>query len=72
MADAKPRSKRSGKEPVKYKGSGSREAHSLVPNWLLFSAFMISFALPNLVFSGRSFFDTLHIMKWTEIGRAVV
>lgn len=36
----------------------------LIPNWLLYTAFFISFSLPNLVFSGRTFFDTLHIMKW--------
>ena len=54
----------------KFRGSGnlkfvSLKGQSLVPNWLFAIAFMISFALPNLVFSGRSFFDTLHIMKWT-------
>jgi Lipid A core - O-antigen ligase and related enzymes len=37
----------------------------LVPNWLYSIAFLISFTLPNLVFSGKHFFDTLHLMKWT-------
>ena len=54
----------------KFKGSGnvkvvSLKGQPLVPGWLFCIAFMISFSLPNLVFSGRSFFDTLHIMKWT-------
>lgn len=51
------------------KGAGnitiiSRESE-LISAPLLAVAFVISFCLPNLVFSGRSFFDTLHIMKWT-------
>jgi O-antigen ligase len=36
-----------------------------VPQWLLAACFFVSFAVPNLVFSGRYWFDTLHIMKWT-------
>lgn len=36
----------------------------LVPKWVLYVAFFITFSIPNLVFSGRSWFDTLHIMKW--------
>jgi len=37
---------------------------SLVPKWIYYAAFFITFTIPNLVFSGRSWFDTLHIMKW--------
>ncbi|MDL2263305.1 O-antigen ligase family protein [Synergistaceae bacterium OttesenSCG-928-I11] len=55
------------KNAEKFKGARSAiaEKQPLVPMWLLSIAFFISFALPNLVFSGRHFFDTLHIMKWT-------
>ncbi|GHV27888.1 O-antigen polymerase [Synergistales bacterium] len=51
---------------AKYKGSGGLPTPdaALVPNWLAWVCFFISFALPNLVFSGPHFFDTLHIMKW--------
>ena len=37
---------------------------TLVPRRLCHVAFFITFAVPNLVFSGQSWFDTLHIMKW--------
>ncbi|MDR0615480.1 MAG: O-antigen ligase family protein [Synergistaceae bacterium] len=55
---------------VKYKGIGIKGAQNgqktqIVPQWLLAVCFFVSFALPNLVFSGRYWFDTLHIMKWT-------
>ncbi|MDR1472689.1 MAG: O-antigen ligase family protein [Synergistaceae bacterium] len=30
----------------------------------MYVAFFISFSLPNLVFSGKYWFDTLHLMKW--------
>ncbi|MDR3331528.1 MAG: O-antigen ligase family protein [Synergistaceae bacterium] len=59
-----------GRRESKFKGaSGIQKGRllgkaSLVPKWLLYVAFMISFSLPNLVFSGRHWFDTLHIMKW--------
>ena len=36
----------------------------LAPYSLVFLAFYVSFALPNLVFSGEYFFSTLHLMKW--------
>lgn len=39
--------------------------HKLVPERLLYVAFFIAFTIPNLIFSGKYFFDTLHIMKWT-------
>jgi O-antigen ligase len=37
---------------------------NLVPAWLYYAAFLITFTVPNLVFSGAHWFDTLHIMKW--------
>lgn len=36
----------------------------LVPRWVFYPLIFISLALPNLIFSGVSWFDTLHIMKW--------
>ena len=36
----------------------------LVPQWLAASALLISLGLPNIIFSGLSWYDTLHIMKW--------
>lgn len=67
MADGKQHKTALKERAEKFKGSKARMegGRSLLPKWLLFAAFMISFALPNLVFSGRQFFDTLHIMKWT-------
>jgi hypothetical protein len=59
----------SGSSPnVKFKGSGGKLLQAktpLVPRWLIYAAFFISFSVPNLVFSGRYWFDTLHLMKWT-------
>ncbi|MDR1019300.1 MAG: O-antigen ligase family protein [Synergistaceae bacterium] len=51
---------------VKFKGIGGKPAAKvpLVPQWMLWVCFLISFSAPNLVFSGRYWFDTLHIMKW--------
>ncbi|MDR0652033.1 MAG: O-antigen ligase family protein [Synergistaceae bacterium] len=43
--------------------SGGTEK-TLVPNLAYAAAFFITFAIPNLVFSGPRWFDTLHIMKW--------
>ena len=40
----------------------------LVPPALLIPLWFAALALPNLVFSGVSFYDTLHIMKWTVTG----
>ena len=40
----------------------------LVPAWLLLPLWFVSLALPNLVYSGISFADTLHILKWTVTG----
>ena len=40
----------------------------LVPPALLVPLWFAALALPNLVYSGVSFYDTLHIMKWTVTG----
>ncbi|MDR3164499.1 MAG: O-antigen ligase family protein, partial [Synergistaceae bacterium] len=37
---------------------------ALVPKLAYVAAFFVTFAIPNLVFSGPHWFDTLHIMKW--------
>ena len=37
----------------------------LVPSFIFYYLIFISLTLPNLIFSGISWFDTLHIMKWT-------
>lgn len=37
---------------------------SLAPRLLFLCAFLTSFVLPNLIFSGEYFFSTLHLMKW--------
>ena len=36
----------------------------LAPWWVVFPLLLIALAVPNLVFSGLSWFDTLHLMKW--------
>ena len=40
----------------------------LVPAWILMPLWFISLALPNLIYSGILFADTLHILKWTVTG----
>ncbi|MBQ7578065.1 MAG: O-antigen ligase family protein [Synergistaceae bacterium] len=40
----------------------------LVPAWVLLPLWFISLALPNLVYSGVKFADTLHVIKWTVTG----
>ena len=40
----------------------------LVPSWLLMPLWFISLALPNLIYSGILFADTLHILKWAVTG----
>ena len=35
-----------------------------VPLWIFYPLIFISLALPNLIYSGSEWFDTLHIMKW--------
>ena len=43
----------------------------LVPPALLVPLWFAALALPNLVYSGVSFYDTLHIMKWTVTGAPI-
>ena len=40
----------------------------LVPSWVLVPLWLVSLALPNLIYSGILFADTLHILKWTVTG----
>lgn len=40
------------------------EIKKILPDKLFFCLAFISLTLPNLIFSGSRFFDTLHIMKW--------
>lgn len=35
-----------------------------VPLWIFYPLIFISLSLPNLIYSGSEWFDTLHIMKW--------
>ena len=35
-----------------------------MPLWIFYPLVFISLALPNLIYSGSEWFDTLHIMKW--------
>ena len=43
--------------------SGSYE-RPLVPGVIFYYLMFVSLTLPNIIFSGIGFFDTLHIMKW--------
>ncbi|NLL36341.1 MAG: O-antigen ligase family protein [Fretibacterium sp.] len=43
----------------------------LVPPALLVPLWLIALALPNLIYSGVAFADTLHIMKWVVTGGPV-
>jgi O-antigen ligase len=45
--------------------NGTSQSKKAVPPILFYSLAFVAFGLPNLVFSGVSWFDTLHIMKWT-------
>ena len=40
----------------------------LVPAWVLMPLWLISLGLPNLIYSGINFADTLHILKWAVTG----
>ena len=56
-------------EPVKVKKIPDKYIKlPLVPAWLLVPLWLISLAMPNLVYSGVLFADTLHIIKWTVTG----
>ena len=41
---------------------------ALVPAWLLMPLWLVSLVLPNLIYSGVKFADTLHILKWAVTG----
>ena len=69
MKDRKKRVRvtKSGKKPEakpKVPVNAALKESVLVPRWIYYPALFITLAVPNLVFSGRSWFDTLHIMKW--------
>ena len=40
----------------------------LVPAWILVPLWFVSLAVPNIIYSGVQFADTLHILKWTVTG----
>ena len=40
----------------------------LIPGSMLMLLWLISLTLPNLIYSGIMFADTLHILKWTVSG----
>ncbi len=44
------------------------EQLALVPAYILFPLWVVSLVLPNLIYSGVEFADTLHILKWTVTG----
>ena len=45
--------------------NGTSQSKKAVPPILFYFLAFAALGLPNLVFSGVSWFDTLHIMKWT-------
>lgn len=62
---------RSNPVPGKAAGVALSARLPLVPPALLVPLWFAALALPNLVYSGVSFYDTLHIMKWTVAGLPV-
>ena len=60
--------KRSAAKKIKEKENISDAPLPLVPTALLALLWFISLALPNLVYSGMSWYDTLHIVKWAVAG----
>lgn len=52
--------------PAKNKGKLKLQdtAMPLVPGFIFYYLIFVALALPNLIFSGAGWFDTLHIMKW--------
>ena len=55
-------------QPLSLKKYQAPSPVQLVPSWLLLPLWFISLALPNLIYSGILFADTLHILKWTVTG----
>ena len=41
---------------------------SLIPSWAMIILWCVSLALPNIIYSGIKFADTLHILKWAVAG----
>ena len=37
---------------------------TLLPDWFFYPLIFITLAVPNLIYSGLDWYDTLHIMKW--------
>lgn len=62
-ADKKKNKKSVGGFFNKLRDSSSGEVQ-ILPEKLFFCLAFVSLALPNIIFSGPRFFDTLHIMKW--------
>ena len=61
--------KKTKKQPVLKKNIPDKNATvALVPAYILMPLWFISMALPNLIYSGVNFADTLHILKWTVTG----
>lgn len=57
-------------EPPYFGGDHFQDTHAsgmLVPEPLFSSLLFISLVLPNLVFSGNFWFDSLHILKWAAV-----
>ncbi|MBL3592875.1 MAG: O-antigen ligase family protein [Synergistaceae bacterium] len=42
----------------------SKKEPRLVPEWLFEGMFFVALVMPNLIFSGSYWFQTLHLMKW--------
>ncbi|MDR2528271.1 MAG: O-antigen ligase family protein [Synergistaceae bacterium] len=53
------------------KSGGRGASPPLVPPVILVPLWFISLALPNLIYSGTSWHDTLHLIKWVTAGAPV-
>ncbi|MBR0256934.1 MAG: O-antigen ligase family protein, partial [Synergistaceae bacterium] len=60
--------KKDDKSPLLKKIPDKYTQLPLVPSWILVPLWLVSLALPNLIYSGILFADTLHILKWTVTG----
>ena len=56
------------KAPAKIEGTAAPLPLPLVPPFLLVFLWSVALTLPNLVYSGTWFADTLHIIKWVVAG----
>ena len=50
------------KDKVPLDGNGSVVETKIAPTSFYVACFMVSLTLPNLIFSGPGWFDTLHLM----------